>query len=387
MDLKIRFNEIEQEIIENRRWFHQHPELSFKEKETSAKIKKELEKMGVPYEDLPPNHGVVATIQGAESGKTLVIRADIDALPVKEETGLPFASINDGVMHACGHDAHAAMLLGAVKVLNEKKDKLCGTVKCVFQAAEEIGGGYKEVLDYLAKTGGADGVIGLHIWSAILEGQILLIPGSVFAGGKGYFVNIRGKGGHGGRPDLTHDPVKAACELVLKFASVPSNYYDVLDHCVVNTGEIRGGSQGNIVPSEAYISGGMRWYKPGGDKVIAERLEEIAKGIELMHRVKCELTYDGGVPPVQNNPAMIEQARKLLKNMDDLRLSDQTEPICAGDNYGYILEQYPGFYGILGAGKADAPIYPQHHCKFDLDETAFRKGAEFMTRYALYFLR
>lgn len=386
MEIKNLFDDYENEIIENRRWFHQHPEVSLKERETSEKIKEELDKMGISYEDLPPNYGVVATIKGGRPGRTLAIRADIDALPVKEETGLPFSSQYEGVMHACGHDAHAAMLLGAAKVLNEIKEELSGTVKCVFQVAEEIGLGYREVLDYFESIGGVDGVIGLHIWSAIPEGQILLYPGAVFAGGLGYHITVRGKGGHGARPDLTHDPIKAACDLVLKITSIPSNFYDVLDHSVVNVGKIEAGTLGNIIPAEAHLAGGIRWYKPGGDKAIMVRLQEMAKGVGMIHNVECEVTVDGGVIPVMNNLEMIAQAKKLLPAVEGLREADQTDPICAGDNYGYIINEYPGFYGILGAGKPDTEIFPQHHCKFDLDEKAFRKGAEFMVRYAIDFL-
>lgn len=387
MDIKQLFDAHEHEIVENRRWFHRHPEVSFEEKETSARICEKLEEMGIPYERLLPNYGIAATIEGGKKGKTLAIRADIDALPVTEETELPFASEHCGRMHACGHDSHAAMLLGTAYALNEVKDTLCGTVKCIFQAAEEIGGGYQEVLDYFETIGGVDGIIGLHIWSAIPQGQILLYPGSVFAGGLGYTANISGRGGHGARPDLTHDPIKAACELALHFSSIPSNFYDVLDHSVVNVGIIQAGTLGNIIPSEAVLKGGIRWYKDGGGETILKLMNRAAEGIGIAHNVTCSISVDGGVPPVKNNIAMIEEAKALLGTMEHLRPADQTDPICAGDNYGYLLQKYPGFYGILGGGKLDEDNYPQHHPKFDLDEKAFRKGAEFMTRYAISFLK
>lgn len=387
MDVKKLYDEHEAYIIEMRRWFHRNPEVSLKEKETALKIREELQKMRIPYEELLPNFGVVATIRGGKEGKTFALRADIDALPVTEETGLPFVSENVGTMHACGHDAHIAMLLGAVRVLNEMKDSLSGTVKCVFQVAEETGKGYQEVLDYFKSIGGVDGVAGLHIWSTLPEGEILLIPGSVFAGGMGYHVKISGQGGHGGRPDLVKDPIKAACELVLKFASIPSNFYDVLDHSVVNVGMIQSGTLGNIFPSEAELAGGLRWYKKGGDQAILEKMEQLARGVGAMYGVECRIQVDGGVPPVGNNGEMIARARTLVPEIDGLLVSAQTDPICAGDNFGYILEQYPGFYGVLGAGKPGETVYPQHHCKFDIDEKALRKGSEFMARYAIDFLK
>ena len=156
MDVKKLYDDYEAYIIEMRRWFHRHPELSLKEQNTSRKIQEELQGMGIPFEVLAPNCGVAATIKGGKEGKTIALRADIDALPVKEETGLEFTSENEGVMHACGHDAHIAMMLGAAKVLNEVKEELAGTVICVFQVAEETGFGYKEVLDYFDSIGGVD---------------------------------------------------------------------------------------------------------------------------------------------------------------------------------------------------------------------------------------
>ena len=194
------FQENEGYIIRTRRYFHQHPELSLKEEETSAKIKDELEQMGIPYEELKPGYGVVGTILGKGGKKRIAARADIDALPVDEDTGLEFASCNSGAMHACGHDAHIAMLLGAAKALNSIKDELNGQVKLIFQSAEEIGLGYQEVLDYLEAIGGVDQIIGIHIWSTLPAGEILLLPGSVFAGGRSFVAKIYGKGGHGARP-------------------------------------------------------------------------------------------------------------------------------------------------------------------------------------------
>lgn len=387
MDIKNLHKENEPYIIEMRRWFHRHPETSLKEEKTSLKIREELDKMGVPYEVLSPNYGVVATIKGGQPGKTLALRADIDALPVQEETGLEFASENQGSMHACGHDSHAAMLLGATKALNEIKDSLKGTIKCVFQVAEETGFGFQEVLDYFESIGGVDGVIGLHIWSAIPEGQIMLIPREVFAGAIGFIVEIEGRGGHGARPDLAIDPIKPACDLVLKLASIPSNYYDVLDYSVVNTGMIQAGTLGNIVPEKASINGGLRYYKPEGGERMLEILNRMTRGVSETYGVKSKVIIRGGVPPVKNNPEMIAQAIELLPNIEGLRLADQTEPICASDNYGYLLEAYPGFYGILGGGKHGEEVYPQHHPKFDVDESALRKGSEFMTQFAVNFLK
>lgn len=387
MDIGKFFKEQEDYIIEMRRWFHRHPELSFEEEVTSNKIKEELDKMGVEYKLLEPNHGLVAIINGDKTNKTIAVRADIDALPVTEETGLEFTSENPGKMHACGHDAHIAMLLGAVRALNEVKDELNGRVVCVFQVAEEVGGGYKEVLEYFESIGGVDEVIGLHIWSTLPEGEILLIPGPVFAGAGGFKIDVIGQGGHGARPDLVKDPIKAACDLVLQLSAIPSNYYDVLDHSVVNVGLIQSGTMGNIFPSEAKLAGGFRYYKPGGAEVLRGHIRRMAEGVGKIHDVEFKFDFNDGVPTILNDPGMIERARVLVNDVDGLEVSPQTDPISASDNYGYLLEKYKGFYGILGAGSSSDYNYPQHHCQFDLIEDSFRKGSEFMTRYVIDFLK
>ena len=382
-----KYKEVEAYIIEMRRWFHAHPELSLEEKETSAKIKEELTKMDISFEELKPNYGIVATIEGVETGKTIVVRGDIDALPVKEDTGLDFASKNEGLMHACGHDAHIAMLLGTAKVLKSFQKELHGTVKLFFQVAEEVGKGVEEALAYFDTIGGVDQVIGLHIWSTMPEGEILLIPDAVFAGGSGFECKIHGQGGHGARPDLVNDPIKAACDLVLQISSIPSNYYDVLDHSVVSVGAIHSGTVGNVFPSEAVIKGTTRYYKEGGQKKLEKIMENMCEGVGKIHDVDVELIYTGGVIPVMNNRKMIERARVLVNDVEGLVVSLQTEPICAGDNFGYILEKYDGFYGVLGAGKREGYNYPQHHCQFDIQEESLRKGSEFMTRYVLDYLK
>ncbi len=386
MGLKEVFMEITPDIIRLRRWFHERPERSLEEEKTAGKIREELDRMGIPRQDLPPGHGVIGVIRGGKRGKTIALRADTDALPVFERTGLPFASRNEGVMHACGHDAHIAMLLGAAGALNDRRDQLNGTVLCVFQPAEEIGQGHQEVLAYFDSVNKPDAVIGLHIWSLIPRGQILLLPGPVFAGVTSYTVTIHGRGGHGGRPDLVMDPVKAACELVLKYAAIPSNFHDVLDPCVVNVGHMEAGTAGNVFPSQAKIHGSLRWLKPGGEEEILAVMKRMARGVGDIYGVTCELDCIASIPPVRNDAGLIRMALGLLDRVEGLCPADQAEPVFAGDNMSFYLEKYPGFYGILGGGKTRGPVYPHHHESFDLDEAALCKGAEFMAVFAEDFL-
>lgn len=378
--------EAEAYIIEQRRWFHQHPEVSLKETETSRKVQDELQTMGIPFKVLADQIGVVATIQGAFDGKRIGIRADMDALPVVEETGLAFRSENPGIAHACGHDAHIAMLLGAARVLGQLRAELHGTVKLFFQSAEELALGVREILDYLKEDGGVDEIIGLHIWSAIPSGQIKLKPGPLFTGGNAFYIHITGKGGHGARPDLVHDPVKAACDLVLQLSSIPVNYYDVLDNSVVSVGKVQAGSFENVFPSEAFVTGTTRHYKPGGAEKLKEQIRRKCQGVAMIHDVKVDVDFNTGVIPVINDEDGIARARRLVPEINGLVLCPDPDPIPAGDNIGFLIDAYKGFYAILGGGIPGREVYPQHHPKFDIDESALRKGSEFLVRYSLDFL-
>lgn len=387
MDIKSLCTQAEPYIIEMRRWFHLHPEVSLKEVDTSKKIREELDKMGIPYDILADNIGVVATIKGGKPGKKIGIRADIDALPVIEDTGLDFKSQNEGVMHACGHDAHAAMLLGVAKVLNECKENLSGSALLIFQSAEELALGVQEVLDYLSEKGGVDAVFGTHIWSAIPSGEIKLIPGPLFTGGNAFYIHLYGKGGHGARPDLIRDPVKAACDLVLQLSAIPSNYYNVLDNSVVSVGCVQAGTFENVFPGEAFVSGTTRHYKPGGADKLKAIISRMCEGVARIHDVEIDCQFNTGVIPVINDEEMISQARQLVSNVDGLELHSDMNPVPAGDNIGFLMNAYKGFYALLGGGIPGAEIYPQHHAKFDVDESAFRKGTEFMVNYVCDFLK
>ena len=386
MDLRHHIFDDREYITGLRRALHACPEPALQEKETARMVGGELTRLGIPWQPLPPGHGLVGVIRGGKPGKTVMLRADMDALKVAEKTGLPFASKNDGFMHACGHDAHMAMLLGAANALQAASAQLGGTVLCVFQGAEEIGQGHEEVLEYLRGIGGVDAALGLHIWSLIPEGEILLPDGPVFAGVRTFRVSVKGRGGHSGRPDLAADPIRAACELVLKFASIPVNQYDALDHAVVSVGLMEAGTAGNVFPSEAKLHGSLRWFKPGGEQKVMEAMERIARGVGEIYGVECAVEFLAFIPPVVNDPALSGMGRALVPSIPGLAVSASAEPIIAGDNMGAYLREYPGFYGILGGGKKEGAAYPHHHEEFDIDEGALVKGAALLAQFAADFL-
>lgn len=374
-------------IINLRRWFHMYPEISLEEKMTSEKIQEELNKLGIPFEKLENSYGIIATISNdvKNDSKTIGIRADFDALPIQENTGLEFSSKNDGVMHACGHDTHTAMLLGTAKMLVDNIDKLHGTIKLIFQSAEERSLGIDEVLSYLDENGGLDEVIGLHIWSNVPAGEILLRHDAIFAGNGMISYKIVGKGGHGARPDLVNDPIKASCDMVLHLSQIPTNFHDVFDNAVVTICNIQGGNAINIFPTDAIIRGTYRYFKQNSDSKLRNAVRNVANSIEIMHNVKCEALAESGIPPICNNNRMIDKARNIVNNMENLELSSQVDPISASDNYGRLTEKYDGFYGILGGGYNDRDVYPHHNPKFEIDESVLIKGSEFMFKYTLDF--
>ena len=231
-------------------------------------------------------------------------------------------------------------------------------------------------------------MIGLHIWASFKEGTIVLLDGPTMAGAVGIEICITGQGGHGSRPDLAKDPVKAACDLALKISSIPSNFYDVLDHSVVHVGSIQSGTIGNIFPDKAILKCGCRYFKPGGGDKIMDHMRRMAGGVALIYDVDIEVTVKGQAPSTINNPEATARARELVRDVDGLEVDSKQQPICASDDYAYYLEKYPGFYGFLGAmNEEKGIIWTQHNSKFDVDETALRKGYEFMSRYTVDFLK
>lgn len=374
-------------VIEMRRDFHRHPELSKKEKRTAETVKRELSRMGISYETVDL-YNVVGRLGKGVNGKTIAIRADMDALPLTERTGLPFASETEGVMHACGHDSHVAMLLGAAAVLKELEEVIGGTVYLCFQTAEEENTGAPQIVEYLKARGGVDQVIGLHIWPNVKEGEILLLPDRCMAGCIGYHVDLLGEGGHGSRPDLVKDPVKAACDLVLKFASIPGNFYDIVDPCVVSTGFVHAGTVGNIFPSSACIEGSCRYFKPGGEDAIIEKMQMMVDGVAKAWGVEGKMEIWPPYSPVVNTPELVKKAEQAVEAVDGLSLSRPDGLIMASENFSEFLKEFPGFFGLLGCrNEAEGKRFELHSDQFDLDERALRKGYEFTSRYAFEYVK
>lgn len=385
----MRFNhkakEYEQYIIDLRRDFHINPELSFKEIRTSQVVCDELDKMGISYVRLE-NNCVVGRIKGSKEGKSIAIRADMDALPIVEENKKDYTSQNEGIMHACGHDGHTAMLLGAARMLADVKDELKGDIFLCFQSAEEVGGGAFEILDYLKEEGGVDEVIAVHLWADIPTGKISVVEGPRMAAGSGFTIGVIGRGGHASRPDLSIDPIKPAANILLSISSIPTNRYKTIEPLVVHVGQIQAGTMGNIFPQKATIVGGIRSFSKEGEDSAREFIREIAENGAKMYGATAEVSFKDGVPVVYNDREAVKRAEKVIERLGTFEMED-FEQICASENYGFYMQRYKGFMAFIGIRNEEKGIvHAQHHPKFDIDEGVLSKGSEFFAQYAYDFV-
>ena len=392
-DFKARAKEIENAVVGWRRHFHSYPELSFEEYETSKYIAADLAKLGcenITIGTAGRPTGVTADIIGGSDGKRVALRADIDALPVKEETGLPFASRNEGVMHACGHDGHTAMLLGAAKLLSEVKERLHGSVRLIFQPSEEsavmIGmNGADAVVREGRALAGVDAIFGVHLWSPLEDGTLGYRCGPMMACSDSWKIKIIGKGGHGAMPHVTHDPMTAAGQLICALQTFVSREVSPIEGAVLTIGMLRAGTAFNVIPNEVELVGTARSF----DRAISEATEEfirrMAGNIAAAFRCTAEVTYERNLPPTVNAPEMALMGAEIARGIfDTVR---EVEPTMAGEDFSYYLGKVPGSFFFIGVGdEAKGTAWPHHHCKFTVDEDMLSKGSAFEASCAWRFL-
>ena len=387
MDIKERAEQLEGYIIEQRRYFHAHPELSFEEKETTAALKRLLEEMGIPATTFPDYYGLVGHIKGKKPGKTVMLRADIDALPSVENTGLPFASQNEGKMHACGHDAHIAMLLGAARILNDMKDELPGDVELLFQAAEEscYGALYyveKGMLDHV------DAVFGMHIWGTLDAPLLNLEEGGRMASCDNFKIVVKGTSSHGSAPHLGRDAVVAAASVIMNLQTFVSRVNDPLNTLVVSIGTVNGGQRFNIIANEVVMEGTVRTYSRELRKTIDAQLEKIIKNTAEALGCEAELQYHRFPGPVINDHADLNRIAKnaAVKLYGEECLTDMPR-LTGSEDFAYLMEKAPGFYGYIGAlNREEGICYSNHSDKFTVDESALKRGAALYAQFALDYL-
>jgi amidohydrolase len=383
MDVLAATQEITPQLVAWRREFHQHPERGLEEVWTPARIKEVLAELDIPVVEV--GEGSLVGQIGQRGEKNLAIRADMDGLPVVEETGLPFAATN-GHMHACGHDGHVTMLLGEAKLLKAAESQLHGAVYLCFQTAEEIGRGAQPIIDYLKEQGGVTEAIGYHLWADVASGTVSLKPGPVMAGADGFTITVHGVGGHGSRPDLAKDPIKPACQMVLELSALPSNVVSPLDSGVLHIGQITAGTAGNVFPDTAFIQGAIRHFDPQVRENLLAGIKRVVEHTAAAWDVEVDLDFLRGGLAVVNTEACVDEAVDVLDEMGDRLMGVQAPHILASENYSLFVHEFPGFLAHLGVEREGVEQFYHHHAKFDIDEDVLPLGVEFFVRYAMRML-
>ncbi|MDD4601817.1 N-acetyldiaminopimelate deacetylase [bioreactor metagenome] len=372
-------------VIELRRYFHAHPEQSGQEYNTQQKIIAELKRIGL-QPCVAAGTGVIADINGDKPGKTVALRADIDALELIDRCGKPYQSLNEGVCHACGHDGHTAILLGAARILSELKDSLSGKIRLIFQPSEEVfpGGAVKMIEEGVLK--GVDIIFALHLWQPLQVGTIGVSYGAVMASPDEFTINISGRGGHGGMPHQAIDALLTGAQVVNALNTVVSRNINPLEHAVLSIGVFKSGDMPNVVADLAVIKGTVRTFDEGVRKTIFTRIEQITQGICQAAGAKYSIAKTFGFPPVINDPALARvvagAACETVGNENVL----EVKPSMVAEDFSLYQQKVPGVYIYVGAGNAEKGIiYPQHHPQYDMDEKALAHGVEVFVRMASIF--
>jgi len=373
MNIRPEIKDIEKNIIDWRRDFHQYPELGFDEYRTSKIIGEALKEMGLAPQMNVGKTGVTADLTFGE-GPTIALRADMDALPMQETSGLDFSSKHDGVMHACGHDGHMAMLLGAAKVLTQNGDSFNGTVRFIFQPAEEGAGGAR----YMIEDGcldGVDEIYGIHVWNYQPVGEVGITDGPVLAAADMFEIKIKGIGGHGAAPQGTIDAVVVASHLVQALQTIVSRNTNPLESTVVTIGTISGGHNFNIIADKVTLSGTARAYTEENRNLIKTRMAEIIDGVAKTFAAEISFDYEDGYPPTINHT---DPANKVLKAAERVVGEKAGMPYLSmgGEDFSYYLQKIPGCFFFVGSAPNDQKLFETpHHCShFTMDERALLVG-------------
>jgi amidohydrolase len=380
---------LQTELVTWRRNIHQKPELGFQEHLTAAFISKQLTAWSIPHQTGIAKTGIVAIIEGKKPGKVIAIRADMDALPIQEANQVSYRSQHDGKMHACGHDGHIAIALGTAYYLNQQKEHLSGTVKIIFQPAEEGPGGAKPMIEAgVLKNPDVDAIIGLHLWNNLPLGSVGVRSGALMAAVECFRLQISGKGGHGAMPDQTIDSIVVGSQIVSALQTIVSRNINPLDAAVVTVGEFHGGTALNVIADSVTLSGTVRYFNPQLESVIGQRIEAIIAGICQSHGATYKLDYWQLYPPTVNHPEIAQLVASVANEVVETPMG--VVPECqtmGGEDMSFFLQQVPGCYFFVGSANAKLGLtYPHHHPCFDFDETALGMGVEMFVRCVEKFL-
>lgn len=378
-------NDLKEWIIKQRRYLHQYPELSHHEKSTKRYLEEQLSMLNIDTYSLT-GKDTIGILKGSHDGKVIGIRADMDALPIVEETNLPFASRNKGIMHACGHDGHMAILLGIANYLSTRKDDIHGTILFIFQhAEEELPGGATELIA-AGLLDDIEVIFGYHLWQPLESGLFGFRDGPTMAGADRFSVKILGKGGHGSMPDETIDPTLVISNVITQLHTIVSRNLKSFDQAVISIGELSSGSNYNIIPDTAYASGTVRYFNLETSKFIRKRIEAIVKGVCDSFGADYELYYEHGDPPLLNDKILTTFMQKTATELYGENNIVQIETIMGSEDFAYYSTEIPASYTFIGVGKPSHP-YGHHHPKFDIDEKMLSIGVELFTTSLIRYLK
>lgn len=369
-------------MVERRRHLHRHPELSFNEKETSTYVAGILKELGIEVTEIGGGYGLVGRLRGALPGKTIALRADMDALPIQDEKECEYASQVPGVMHACGHDGHTSVLLAVAEYYSERLQELRGEIRLLFQPAEETcPGGAVDMIEAGALEG-VDVIYGVHLWTPLPLGTAASVAGPMMASVDDFFIDIQGRGGHGGMPHKAVDSVVAGSSLVMQLQSVVSRSVDPLQPAVVTIGSIQGGTAQNVIADRCRLSGTARCFDESTRQVIRERIYALVEGITQSYGTEAHIHYITGYPSLINDEAEFGRFNRSVGKVTGLK-GETAVRIMPAEDFAYYLQHVPGCFVLVGAGNEEKGIiYPHHHPRFDIDEGAMLHAAALMVSMA-----
>ena len=377
-----------QEMIDTRRDLHAHPELAFEELRTSALVAERLKKLGLTVKSGIGRTGVVATITGQRPGKTVLLRADMDALPIQEENEVPYRSQNAGKMHACGHDCHTSILLGVAKQLIGQTPSMPGAVKLCFQPAEENGGGANAMIaDGVLEGPKPDAAFGLHVWQDLDLGKVGVTPGPFMAAVDEFTVTVTGKGAHAAMPHYGIDPVLCLAHIVTALQTIASRETDPFQEVVVSVTRLQAGTAFNIIPESAWMNGTARSFDPQVWRALPERFERIVEGVAAAYGCRATIDYHRHNQPTVNDPAMAAIAREAAIEVVGEKNVRSDVRTMGGEDFSAFLAKVPGCFIAVGSRNASRGLtHEHHHPRFDVDEASLEIGAEILLRTARKFL-
>jgi amidohydrolase len=371
-----------------RRDFHRHPELGFREIWTAGVVARELSKLGLEVSTKVAKTGIVALLEGNHPGPVVLLRFDMDALPIQEENPEDYASQVPGVMHACGHDGHMAIGITVARMLKNHRMEFNGTVKFVFLPAEEgLGGSVKMIAEGVLENPKPDYALALHLWNECQVGTAVLVPGPFLAGSTSFKITISGRGGHGALPQQTADPVLAAAHLVTSFQSIVSRNVSPLDAEVISVTQFHAGDAFNVIPQNAELKGTLRFFKDEIRSRLIERISQLSNGITVAMGCKADVEFSEVGPAVKNNLDVTRRlAPAFIETIPDIQIDSEFQTMVSED-MAYFLEEIPGCYFLVGsANPGRGIVYGHHHPRFDFDEAALPRAAALMAASALELL-